>query len=298
MALPRHLSGFLFVLLLGGASAVVSSPTIAKAATSLKEAEERRHLTTSAVELPISCDFDSDDWCGWSYDVGAYAWELGSGGTATLGTGPGGDHTSTSGSGFYALIEASDDTDASRRLASGDCPDTCAGTDASCDYVISISALTCERLESEYGCDCGGCYCSNSYTYNRGPRTLKSPELSGGSDGALIEFWHHMHGADMGTLKVDTFDGTAWTTQWSETGDQGNEWTFASVVAGTEVIRARFIGTTGDTEYSDMAVDDIMISGGMSSLPSVSPVPTPNPTVSSEPTPSPTPSPTTAAPSR
>jgi hypothetical protein len=62
------------------------------AATAAKETEEQRRLT-SAVELPVSCDFDFDEWCGWSYDAGAYAWELRGGSTQTKNTGPSGDHT-------------------------------------------------------------------------------------------------------------------------------------------------------------------------------------------------------------
>ena len=186
----------------------------------------------------------------------------------------------------YASIDASNSGD--------DCPETCLTTGYSCDYLIAGTGLTCENLETTYWRDCGGCVCGNAYS--RGSYTLKSPELSGGSGGVLIEFWYHMYGFGMGTLALGTFDGTTWTTQWSETHDQRNEWIFASVTVDTEVVRARLIGTTGGIMYSDMALDDIVIWGGAPSAAptgltpvlSASPVPTPNPATSSEPTSSPT----------
>lgn len=129
---------------------------------------------------------------------------------------------------------------------------------------------------------------------NVGPFTLESPELSGGSGGVLIEFYYHMYGSTMGTLQLDTFNGFAWTTQWNRTGDQGQDWNLGSVQITTEVTRVRFVGTTGDSYLSDIAIDDVAIMNAPpSAAPTFSPVPSPSPSLSSPPTLERTPSPTT-----
>ncbi len=89
----------------------------------------------------------------------------------------------------------------------------------------------------------------------------------GGLATAELRFWFHMYGTAMGTLRVDVWDGSAWTNGvHSLNGDLGDSWQQAvvdlSAFVGSE-IRIRFHGTTGTGATSDMAIDDIQIDGAL-----------------------------------
>ncbi len=79
----------------------------------------------------------------------------------------------------------------------------------------------------------------------------------------VLEFWYHMYGADMGTLYIDIYNhGTSsWTNDFfSINGDQGNQWLEQQVdltVFSGQIVTVRFRGETGNTYYSDIAVDDV-----------------------------------------
>lgn len=79
-----------------------------------------------------------------------------------------------------------------------------------------------------------------------------------------VSFWYHMFGATMGTLQLqaDSTGNGTWSTIWTLTGDQGNQWVEASVpvtaYAGT-VTRFRFRALTGTSFTSDMAIDDFQV---------------------------------------
>ena len=83
--------------------------------------------------------------------------------------------------------------------------------------------------------------------------------------GAELGFWYHLYGATMGTLNVDIWNGSAWTLgAWTLSGNQGNSWQQATVSLNAYVggsVRVRFRGITGTGSTSDMAIDDILISG-------------------------------------
>jgi len=86
-----------------------------------------------------------------------------------------------------------------------------------------------------------------------------------------ISFAYHMYGADTGTLalQVSTNGGAAWTTAWSLSGDQGDQWFQTNVTlaayAGTPV-RLRFRGVTGSGYAGDMALDSIAISNAVAQI--------------------------------
>ncbi|MEL7121321.1 MAG: PKD domain-containing protein, partial [Bacteroidota bacterium] len=84
---------------------------------------------------------------------------------------------------------------------------------------------------------------------------------------ATFNFAYHMYGSDMGSLMVEvsTNGGSSWVSLWSESGDKGNQWKTASIslspYAG-QSIQLRFVGLTGPSFRSDMAIDDISITSG------------------------------------
>lgn len=86
---------------------------------------------------------------------------------------------------------------------------------------------------------------------------LTNPELT---------FWYHMFGPQIGSLKVQVFDGTSWVTEWSISGQQHSSksaaWTEATIdltsYAGSS-IQIRFIGKRSSATGDDLriALDDV-----------------------------------------
>ncbi|MEO0473082.1 MAG: endonuclease, partial [Bacteroidota bacterium] len=96
---------------------------------------------------------------------------------------------------------------------------------------------------------------------------LQSPcfNLSGLSNPSF-SFAHHLYGAAMGSLSLQAKSiGGNWTTIWSLSGNQGNSWGNASVSLNSfagQTIQLQFIGTTGSSYTSDMAIDALSLSAG------------------------------------
>lgn len=104
---------------------------------------------------------------------------------------------------------------------------------------------------------------------------LESPCIDLNIPNPTITFGYHMYGASMGTLELlvstDTF---TYTSIWSSTGNLGDTWNEASVdlsLYSNEIISLRFVGTTGTSWQSDIAIDDIRVESSNSDteLPSV-----------------------------
>lgn len=109
-------------------------------------------------------------------------------------------------------------------------------------------------------------YMEASYpNYGSKDAILNSPCYYVSVSNAYARFKYHMYGATTGTLRfqVSTNNGTSWTTLWSRTGDQGNNWLTATVnvssYINTNGVRFRFHGTTGTSFTGDIAIDDISI---------------------------------------
>ncbi len=92
---------------------------------------------------------------------------------------------------------------------------------------------------------------------------LVSPcfDLSGETE-ATFSFQNHMYGTSVGSLELEisTNAGNSWSSLWSLSGNQGNQWNTVSLnldaFAG-QTISLRFVGTTGTSWSSDIAIDDI-----------------------------------------
>lgn len=87
---------------------------------------------------------------------------------------------------------------------------------------------------------------------------------------ASFSFQYHMYGTAIGSLVIQTSNdnGASWTNQWSQSGNQGNNWIPVNInldgFAG-ETIKIRIVGTTGSSWSSDIAVDDVKVTTGGSS---------------------------------
>lgn len=85
------------------------------------------------------------------------------------------------------------------------------------------------------------------------------------SPAASIDFDYHMYGSSMGTLSLELSDdnGASWTSIWSQSGDQGNNWLSQSVDLSSYIggsIQLRFNGVTSTSFRSDFAIDNIRVS--------------------------------------
>ncbi len=84
-----------------------------------------------------------------------------------------------------------------------------------------------------------------------------------------LSFDYHMYGSEMGSLYIDVYDGTWHEGIWSRTGQQQTSssaaWLGAvvdlSAYAGNSSVLIRFRGVTSTSWISDMAVDNIALSG-------------------------------------
>lgn len=83
-----------------------------------------------------------------------------------------------------------------------------------------------------------------------------------------LHFYYHMYGISMGSLQVDVYDGTSWTNQvWNLSGQQhassASPWSLATIDLsaweGLADVQVRFVGTTGSSFDSDMALDQISL---------------------------------------
>jgi PKD repeat protein len=84
---------------------------------------------------------------------------------------------------------------------------------------------------------------------------------------ASLSFQYHMRGRTMGTLdvQISTDEGASWSSIWLKRGEQSDNWEGAIIdlkdYTGLAWVGLRFVGTVGDAFLSDMAIDDIVISG-------------------------------------
>ncbi len=108
----------------------------------------------------------------------------------------------------------------------------------------------------------------NGTGYPNKQAILNSPciDLSGETE-ASFNFDYHMFGAtNMGSIALEaSTDGNTWTSLWSQTGNQGNQWNAQSVdlaayVGGT--VELRFNRITGNTWQADIALDNISLTAG------------------------------------
>lgn len=83
------------------------------------------------------------------------------------------------------------------------------------------------------------------------------------SQEACFTFWYHMYGSTMGSLNVYLEADGYRDKTWNITGNQKDTWHQAALNINTEKeFVIKFEGIRGDGVYSDIAVDDIMLTPG------------------------------------
>ncbi len=103
---------------------------------------------------------------------------------------------------------------------------------------------------------------------NNATAILQSPcfDLSGLSS-ASFSFSNHMYGTSVGSLRLEaSTDGSTWSSIWSDSGNKGNQWNSETVnlsaYLGQSQVRLRFVGTTGSSWSSDIAIDNLSLTSG------------------------------------
>lgn len=99
-------------------------------------------------------------------------------------------------------------------------------------------------------------YCETSGNYNQDFTIEYNVTLN---KKVKVDFYRHMYGSNMGTLYLESFDGTSWTTEWSLSGDQGNSWVNEEVTTASLVERIRFRYVSGTSYRGDCALDLIKV---------------------------------------
>jgi len=128
----------------------------------------------------------------------------------------------------------------------------------------TTSYLTGPPADHTYGTAFGHyMHIEASYPRKPGDRAwMESPEYPATIGGKCVEFFYHMYGVDMGTLRVFVRKGgrVDMTPVWTMSGNQGNSWYRASFTVQTpQPWKIIFEGIRGGGYTSDAAIDDITI---------------------------------------
>ncbi|MFL1895391.1 reprolysin-like metallopeptidase [Aquimarina sp. 2-A2] len=95
-----------------------------------------------------------------------------------------------------------------------------------------------------------------------------------GLTAANFNFKYHMYGAaSLGSLAIEVSNdnGSTWSQEWFKSGNQGNSWLDATVNLTSYIgssIQIRFVGISGTTWQSDIAVDAVSLSSNVVNPPS------------------------------
>tara|TARA_X000000950_G_scaffold153999_1_gene189029 strand:+ start:2151 stop:5009 length:2859 start_codon:yes stop_codon:yes gene_type:complete len=100
-----------------------------------------------------------------------------------------------------------------------------------------------------------------------------SPYIDKGSlNNAKLTFYSHMYGASIGTLRIEASDdgGNSYSTIFSKSGDQGDQWNYETVCLGifSDTVVFKVTASVGDDGsgtqwFGDIAIDNFEISEGV-----------------------------------
>ena len=204
----------------------------------------------AAAALDHTYDFEANDFAGWGVPegLGTQNFELHSGATESLGTGPDGDHTS--GSGYYVYVEAS--------CGELGCDAVCPSGTAYLESPTNVPAVA------------GGSIKEVAFWYSMYGEGQKSavedvpcPDFTEFVGTLALEALlptHEGKGTDYSHGRGHGYEEHIWAHVWLRSGDQGKPWAFSDKVQvppGTTAVRFRV--ETGKSWASDIALDDIVL---------------------------------------
>lgn len=102
---------------------------------------------------------------------------------------------------------------------------------------------------------------SSGGAFTAGDESIIEYDLGGVKEGA-VRFRVHQYGTDQGTLYLEGWDGATWTTIWSQTGDQGDQWIYVfdfneTYFNGYSKLRFRNVAAGGFR--GDVALDNVIV---------------------------------------
>ncbi len=128
-------------------------------------------------------------------------------------------------------------------------------TGPSKDHTLGNSSGTYLFMETSYGA-----------AYYNGDQAVVESKSFVPSSTSTISFRYHMYGGNMGTLNLEVYNGSSWSTLWSRSGQQhgssSTSYSLGSVnlsaYSGSS-IKLRFRGVAAGGYRGDMAIDDLTI---------------------------------------
>ena len=92
---------------------------------------------------------------------------------------------------------------------------------------------------------------------------LTSPMFERSNVTRHLLFANNMNGEAMGSLRLESLGSSRWTTFWLQAGDRGPLWESYKVVIPQDAKMLRFVGITGSSWTSDIALDAIGVGVGV-----------------------------------
>ena len=100
---------------------------------------------------------------------------------------------------------------------------------------------------------------SSGSSYTSGNTDIIQYNLPSGETEGTVDFYTHQYGIEQGTLYLEAYTGSSWTSIWSSTGNQGNQWnTESATFTGATALRFRNVAAGG--YRGDVALDYITVS--------------------------------------
>lgn len=129
------------------------------------------------------------------------------------------------------------------------------------EYISTLTSMTGPSYDHTLGTYQGYfIYTEASAPTKEGWRAHLNSEPMIDKETKCMHFWYSMYGSGMGTLNVYLKTGTARQLMWSLSGNQGQRWLQGFFPFQSNVThQIQFEGVRGPTEYSDMALDDVII---------------------------------------
>ncbi|KAK3595702.1 hypothetical protein CHS0354_026923 [Potamilus streckersoni] len=101
-------------------------------------------------------------------------------------------------------------------------------------------------------------YAESSYGEKGNATALALPTVSTGTTFKAVQFYYHMFGRHIGTLRVLLEYSSKKEVVWEESGNQGNQWKKAcALLPENSNVTISFVAIRGPGPYGDIAVDDI-----------------------------------------